>query len=217
MLRLAALAVLTAVPARAAAPSFESLLNNVRLAVRETRAEQAKAKDARAAQDIVRLASDADRLTWDARRLKDRLQDVRRRAQRAAAAQPARPGRPGQPGQPPRDQDPFLRNDVRQLVWDLQRFGRDADDMLRELARLSREAGKDPQHVEPARRLESSTGWLENETRWLDSEGRWAGMDLRRAGFNFEAWDVERGAADAERAGRELAQGARELSQQVRP
>lgn len=214
-------ALLAASPASAGpVPSFENLLQSVRQNVLETRKEQAQAKDARTAQDLQRLARDVERLTWDARRLKDRISDIRRRASRAMNAQPPFPGRPGdprRPGQPGRDSDPFLRNDVQRLVWDLRDFTRQGDDSQRELDRLAREAGKDPLHVEPAQQVERAARSLESESRWLESEGRWAGMDLRRAGYTFEAWDVERGTADGERRARELSQSARTLVDQVRP
>lgn len=229
MRQLVALAALLAASPAAAGPvpSFESLLINVRQTVVQTRAEQIQAKDARTAQDIARLARDVERLTWDARRLKDRLSDIRRRASRVLNARPPIPGRPGdprrpgQPGRPApgpgRDSDPFLRNDIQRLVWDLRDFTRNGDDAQRELDRLTREAGKDPVHVDPAAQLERSARDLESESRWLESEGRWAGMDLRRAGYSFEAWDVERGTADGERRAQELARGARTLLERVRP
>lgn len=229
-------ALLAASPASAGpVPSFENLLNTVRQNVLETRKEQIQAKDARTAQDLQRLARDVERLTWDARRLKDRILDIRRRASRALNAQPPFPGRPGpgrpapgpgrpgdprrpgNPGGPGRDSDPFLRQDVQRLVWDLKDFTRTGDDAQRELDRLTREAGKDPLHVEPAQQLERAARDLEGESRWLESEGRWAGMDLRRAGYNFEAWDIERGTADGQRRAQDLARGARTLVEQVRP
>lgn len=217
-------ALLAATPASAGpVPSFENLLNTVRQNVLETRKEQIQAKDARTAQDIQRVARDIERLSWDARRLKDRISDVRRRASRAMNAQPPFPGRPGrpgdprQPGNPGRDSDPFLRQDVQRLVWDLKDFTRTGDDAQRDLDRLTREAGKDPLHLDPAQQLERGARNLESETRWLESEGRWAGMDLRRAGYNFEAWDVERGTADGSRRAQDLARGARLLVEQVRP
>lgn len=202
-------ALLAATPASAGpVPSFENLLNTVRQNVLETRKEQIQAKDARTAQDIQRVARDIERLSWDARRLKDRISDVRRRASRAMNAQPPFPGR---------DSDPFLRQDVQRLVWDLKDFTRTGDDAQRDLDRLTREAGKDPLHLDPAQQLERGARILESETRWLESEGRWAGMDLRRAGYNFEAWDVERGTADSQRRAQDLARGARLLVEQVRP
>lgn len=215
-------ALLAASPASAGpVPSFENLLNTVRLNVLETRKEQVQAKDARTAQDLQRLARDVERLTWDARRLKDRISDIRRRASRAMNTQPPFPGRPGDPRRPgnpgqPGNSDPFLRQDVQRLVWDLKDFTRTGDDAQRELDRLAREAGKDPLHVDPAQQLERAARELENETRWLESEGRWAGMDLRRAGYNFEAWDVERGSADGQRRAQDLSRGARTLVEQVR-
>lgn len=222
MSKLVALAaLLAAAPASAGpVPSFEALLNTVRQNVLETRKEQVQAKDARTAQDIARLARDVERLTWDARRLKDRLSDIRRRASRLLTARPPIPGRPGdprRPGQPGRDPDPFLRNDIQRLVWDLRDFTRAGEDADRELSRLARDAGKDPLHVDPAQQLERAARSFESEARWLESEGRWAGMDLRRAGYSFEAWDVERGTGDAGRLSQELARAARTLLEQVRP
>lgn len=221
-------ALLAATPVSAGpVPSFENLLHTVRQNVLETRKEQLQAKDARTAQDLQRLARDVERLAWDSRRLRDRISDIRRRASRAMNAQPPFPGRPGdrrpgdprRPGNPgsPGHSDPFLRQDVQRLVWDLKDFTRSGDDAQRELDRLTREAGKDPLHLDPAQQLERGARNLESEARWLESEGRWASMDLRRAGYNFEAWDVERGTQDGERRAQELSRGARRLVEQVRP
>lgn len=146
-------------------------------------------------------------MAWEASRLKSTVSDVRRRAQNASRNDGGRGDR----------QDPFLRNEVQRLVWDLrdfhQRVGRTADDA----ARIQRSiTEKDPELVSPAMNLSRAANRLASDARWLSDEARWAAFDLRRAGFNFESWDVERESEGAESSARRLESDAQRILSQVR-
>ncbi len=191
-----------------AAPiSFETALGNIRAKVLKTRAAQVEVKNAGLASDIRRLSGDLGRKEWDVRRLKDRLSDLRRRAQRISR-------NPG--NDRGRSSDPFFDNDLRRMTWDLRDLKRDIERDERSLSRIVRQAKKDPALVSPAQRLSREARSLESETNWLDSEARWARMDIRRAGYTFEAWDIERDADDIHRAARDMNREARRLLNNVR-
>lgn len=204
--------LLGAVAVRAEEPvSFEALLDGVRLEVQETRAEQVEAKNQSRAQEIDRLARDLNRLDWDARRLRDRVGDLRRRANMMGRNQPQ-----PRPGQPPRPSDPFFRNDLQRAVWDIRDFKRDVELGEQTATRYAREATPDPVLVGPAQNLQRESYSLDSETGWLESEARWARMDLQRAGYTWEGYDIEREADDARRASQDLARSARDLLNRVR-
>lgn len=197
MIRLAAL-LLAAVPcARAASlPSFEQTLNAVHLELRAARAGQVKAKTAAQSGEIDRLGRDVSYLNSTLWRLRSGLGDVQRRAQRPQS-------------------DPFLRNDVQRLAWDLRDLARRARSAAQDARSLADRSAKDPELVAPARNLLAEAQRLGSETRWLETDARNAGWDLRRAGLSAEAWDVERESGDAAFSARELEDAARALLDKV--
>lgn len=184
--------------------SFEAALGNIRSTVLKTRASQIRTKTTATESEIRRLTRSLEWKDWDVRRLKNRLSDLRRRAQRLD-----RNGRG-------RGSDAFFNNDLRRFVWDLRDLKRDIERDARTLTRILRSAIKDPALVSPAQRLEREARSLESETGWLESEARWARMDIRRAGYNFEAWDIERYSDDIDRDTRQLRRDARRLIDKVR-
>ncbi len=207
MVRLAALVLVLAAPVSAAGPaamppSFEGLLNAIHLQVRQTRAAQVKEKSK---VEIERLTWDLSRLNSDLWRLRNDLRDIARRVQRYGRPQPGRP-----------DQDPFLRNDIQRLVWNLRDMARFADRAERDVQRLISQAVKDPEQVQPAQNLLSEAQRMSSEARWLESDGRNVGWDLRRAGYNMEAWDVERESGGIATGARNLENAARALLEKVR-
>ena len=194
-------------PCAAQTPSFEDALGSFRQDIHEQRAARLQSKDARHASDLHRAAREADSMAWEASRLRSTVSDVRRRAQNASRDN----------GQQPDRQDPFLRNEVRRLVWDLrdfnQRVGRTADDVSRIQRSITE---KDPELVSPAMNLSRAARQLASDARWMSDEARWAAFDLRRAGFNFESWDVERESEGAESSARRLESDAQRILAQVR-
>lgn len=174
-------------------PSFEASFGLIRQHFSTARAALNESKDANTARELEALASVVDRAASDAGRLRWEIRDIQRRAQRYDGGQPGRPG-----------SDPFLRNDLNRLVWDLRRLSDDAVGAERNAARLSSTVSKDPALVAPAQRLTTGARRLRSEADWLESDGRWAGSDLRRAGFTFEAWDVERYSSEASRHSRSV-------------
>ena len=204
---LSAVSLIWNLPCAAQTLSFEDSLGDFTRDIREHRALQSRSKDARHASDLHRAAGEADSMAWEASRLKSTVSDVRRRAQNASRNDGGRGDR----------QDPFLRNEVQRLVWDLrdfhQRVGRTADDA----ARIQRSiTEKDPELVSPAMNLSRAANRLASDARWLSDEARWAAFDLRRAGFNFESWDVERESEGAESSARRLESDAQRILSQVR-
>lgn len=206
MVRFLVCAVLLSLAASssAASLSFEQSLGALREQVLTVRVEQAKAKTAGLGARITRAANDASRLRWDAQRLRDRIRDIRWRAQRQGM---------GQPGQP---RDPWLRNDIQRAVWDLRDLARDCGWLARDAESFNREATKDPALVGPAERLDSDAQGLQGEAQWLESDARFASWDIRRAGYNMEAWDIERESGNANTSARGLRDSARALLQKVR-
>lgn len=201
----AVLSLILSSPAAAGpAVSFEAALGNIRSTVLKTRASQIQTKTAATESEIRRLTRSLDRKDWDVRRLKNRLSDLRRRAQRLD-----RNGRG-------RGSDAFFNNDLRRLVWDLRDLKRDIERDGRTMTRILRSAIKDPALVSPAQRLEREARSLESETGWLENEARWARMDIQRAGYNFEAWDIERYSDDIDRDVRDIRRDARRLIDKVR-
>jgi len=187
-----------------AIPSFEAALGEARGQILKVRTEQVQARDAQLAQEMNRASREADSLGSDAWRLRSQISDVRRRAQSAQNG-------PGQPGH-----DAFLRGEIQRLVWNLRDFGRSADDLYRDIQRICRSVQqKDPELVQPARALLSSTQRLNSEAGWVRNEASWASSDIRRAGFSMEAWDVERESSDAENSSRQAQSEAQRLLGQV--
>lgn len=185
-------------------PSFEAALAGARDGILKARAEQVQAKDAQLAQEIGRASRDADSIASDAWRLRSDISDVRRRAQHAQSG----------PGQP--NNDPFLRNDIQRLVWELRDFSRVVGDLARDIQRIARSVQqKDPDLVQPARALVGSAQRLNSEAGWIRNEANWASWDIRRAGFSMEAWDVERESSAAEDSSRQAQSEAQRLLQQV--
>lgn len=174
-------------------PTMEASFGLIRQHAMAARAEIRDSKDANTARELEALASSVDRAASDAGRLRWEIRDIQRRAQRYDGGQPGRPG-----------SDPFLRNDLNRLVWDLRRLADDAGSAERNAARLGQTVSKDPALVAPAQRLLAGARRLRSEADWLESDGRWAGSDLRRAGFTFEAWDVERYASETSRYSRSV-------------
>ncbi|MBI4677775.1 MAG: hypothetical protein HY748_09345 [Elusimicrobia bacterium] len=184
--------------AELALPNFEAAITGLRAQILATRVEQVQARNAAAASDLDRLASDTRGLQWTAQRLRFDLSDIRRRAQRY---QPSN--------------DPFFRSDLNRVVWNLrdlawavQRIRMDAD-------RLAMNAQPDPNLVSAARRFKDSFTWSESEIGWVANEARWAEWDIRRAGFSMEAWDVSRYSGDAERDIRDAHRSADEILRKV--
>ncbi len=196
--------ILSSVAAAGPAVSFETALGNIRSAVRKTRAAQIRTKTTATESEIRRLTRSLDRKDWDVRRLKNRLSDLRRRAQRLE-----RNGRG-------RGSDAFFESDLRRIIWDLRDLKRDIEQDERTMTRILRSATKDPSLVSAAQRLEREARSLESETGWLESEARWARMDIRRAGYNFEAWDIERYSDDIDRSAGDIQRNARRLINKVR-
>lgn len=198
------IAVLWTATAQAAVlPNFEEALTNLRLTVLETRQAQIQQKTQDLSGAISSLGWDIERERRVVSQFRFRIQEVSRRARQY---QP----KPGQP-----DTDPFLRNEVQRLSWDMQDAARQLDYALRELQRISRQAVKDPALVSPARQLESSAQWLQSDATWIEMDARNAAWDLRRAGFSMEAWDLERYGSDITRSGRDLQSESRELLRKV--
>lgn len=199
---LSLLALFCALSARAqSSPSFESVVAQASGEFLQARAD---AKDAALARDIERSARDAEQLNMDIWRLRSQVSDVRRRAQQASNNQ----------NQP---HDPFLRNEVQRLVWDLRDYARKLQDLHWDIQRLARSAQqKDPELVQPAQRLSSALQRLSSELTWVVSDARWASMDVRRAGFSMEAWDIERESSAAENSARQAQYEAQRLLGQVR-
>ena len=207
MVRLAAFILVLSIPVSAAGPaamppSFEGMLNAIHLQVRQTRAAQVQEKSKA---EIERLSWDVSRLNSDLWQLRNDLRDIARRVQRRGPSQPGRP-----------DQDPFLRNDIQRLVWNLRDMARFADRAERDVQRLISQASKDPEQVQPAQNLLSEAQRMSSETRWLESDGRNVGWDLRRAGYNMEAWDVERESGGIATGARNLENASRALLEKVR-
>jgi hypothetical protein len=186
-------------------PSFEDAISQAGGQFLQARAEQFQAKNALLAGDIQRAAREADSLSMDTWRLRSQLSDVRRPAQQAQNTGSNQP------------QDPFLRSEIQRLVWDLRDYSRKADDIYRDIQRISRSVQqKDPELVQPAGALVSSTQRLSSEYGWVSSDARWVSQDIRRAGFSMEAWDVERESSSAENSTRQALYEAQRLLGQVR-
>ncbi len=184
---------------------FGTALNQIRTQVLKTKASQEKIRAQSTAGEISRLASDVRRHGWDTQRLERRLADIRRRVNRLRN-DPSRPGR----------NDPFLRNDLRRLTWDLRDLKRAADRTESAVRRVAATAKKDPALVSPARSLSSNANWFDNDARSLEREARWAHWDIRRAGYTFEAMDIDRGTRDIARSARDIESEARRLLDKVR-
>ena len=106
---------------------FETALQQVHQKVLITRKKQIEAKKSVLAGSIRNLEREARSLGWETSRLRNRISDVRRRAQRYQRDRDDQ-----------RDPDPFLRSDLRRLIWDLRVLSRKAGNAARDGARLGR-------------------------------------------------------------------------------
>lgn len=198
-------AAMLAGPAVAQGPAVPLNFQRNLLGIQDTiRKQTAEVREELGAQSESAL----NRLTWDARDLERESRDLKWQVQRVA--------RRARTAGRERGQDPFLRNEVRQLVWDLQRHLRDAQRLGRDAERLNREAPRDRKLLSAAETAERAVSQWLNEAGWLTSEGRFAGMDLRRAGFSMEAWDVERHSREAEDEARGAERALNALIQALR-
>ena len=191
MVHAAAVFALLSLPASAGpAIPFEASLAELRSSVLAARAQ---IKSDGLARELSDLAAEANRLDWQAERLRRAVQDLRWRAQRSS---------PGRPGQPP--SDPFLRSDIDRLTWDLRDLQFDSQRARDRASRAEQAAAKDPALVEPAKRFSGEAQRFASTAQWLSSDARWTAMDLRRIGYSMEAWDLERLSGDASRAADDL-------------
>jgi hypothetical protein len=202
---LSALVLLAATAQSTTLPSFEAALGMIRQDVLTERARQIAAKNQALAQEIERLARQVSDLRWASWRYRDRLNDLRRRAQNYVPDQPGRPSN-----------DPFLRWDVQQLAYDVRNFARDVDWAKREVFRLSAQATKDPDLVSASQHLKDRAESLRSTCQWLKDDALWAMLDLRHAGFYMEAFDIEREASRASDSSRDLKNEARVLAEKVK-
>ncbi len=193
--------------ARAAAvlpPSFEGSLEAGRQAVLSVRARQAAEKRAKDADGIAAADKNVRTLTALSWQLRQRLEDVRRRA-RARASRP--------PGTP--DNDPFLADAVSQLVFDIRLYPQLCEEVRRELEQLADGSQRDPSLVAAARTLSSDAQDLRSETGWLANDSRDGAWDLRAAGFLIEAADVQNAGAAAYQSAQDIASSARDVQERV--
>jgi hypothetical protein len=195
--------VLLAVSANAAvAPSFEQTLGEFRAGFLAQRAKQIKAKALAASSDIEQLSYETDRLRSDAQRLRNAVNDLKWRAQRAR--------------NDPRRPDAWLRNDLQRLVWELRDHARDVQNAEWRAQSVLSGAQKDPSAVSSAQRLQSGASWLRSEDGWLQMDGQNAAWDFRNAGFSMEAFDVENNVRDAQNASNDLERTANAIYSKIK-
>jgi len=207
MLKIALSLVILASISASAAPAltFEQTLGQLRertvAAVRKIRL-----KNATTPAEIKEWGEATHEFFWDARHLRDTLRDLGFRVRRY---------NPDQPGRP--QQDPFLSNDLRRLIWEMRDFNRHMSLHLQRVQTAYRNAAPNAELVEPAELLSTRAQNVQFEVDWLESDARNIDWDLRRANFSFEAMDIEREMARMPQITRDVLREANLLLNKVRP
>lgn len=167
--------------------------------------QQAEAGSQALVLEIEQLAQRVSNLQSTAWLHRDRLNDLRRRAQNYM---------PDQPGHP--SSDPLLQSDIQQYASDIRNFASNVDGAKDEVFNLSGQAGKGSELVAPAQRLEVRAESLRSSAQWLKDDALEAMVDMRRVGFFTEAYAIEREISRAPDSSLDLKNEALALAEKVK-
>ncbi len=218
-------AVLFAGPAAASGLSFESRLSRLRESFQAQRTDRHAVMRTGAARELGELAFEARTIAGEIPSLRERIQELRRRALTAPQPYPPRRPYPPQPvppqpyppryPYPPYPQDPWLRHELDRLISDIGELASRASNAEGRAFVLAHQVQKDPELVTPAQQLVADAGALAEETARLERDARSAGWELRRAGLTGESIALENRCADLGREAENLQSWSKRILERV--